>query len=275
MRKSRPALVFLLLFSFFSGSLPQLKAQNMLKNGEETSGSNGLNDDDSDQTKTPAGLRFRLSQGKEQPAAREKGAQTPSTALSQLATDAVLRRLPPIESTADDTQDFAFRERSLPRPRTGQTISASFPGPGELDRPNVPNTDPLQVLRVTPEGAVAVAPEVSVTFSQPMVAVTSMTDLEAVDSPVQISPQPEGKWRWLGTRTLAFIPQTRFPAATEYSVTVPGGTRAVNGNTLASAKTWKFVTPPLTLKSKYPEGESNPRDPIIFLGFDQRIEPVA
>ena len=50
---------------------------------------------------------------------------------------------------------------------------------------------------------VPLAPELSVTFSQPMVAVTSQSDAAAT-TPVKLTPTPKGKWR-SEERLLAFV----------------------------------------------------------------------
>jgi len=76
------------------------------------------------------------------------------------------------------------------------------------------------VIRYSPEGDVTLAPNLSITFSQPMVAVSSQQEA-AENIPVKLLPQPPGKWRWVGTKTLVFQPEGRFPMATQYSVTVP------------------------------------------------------
>src|SRR5262249_43019306 len=137
----------------------------------------------------------------------------------------------------------------------------------------------LEVLRFAPEGEVELAPHLSVTFSQPMVAVTSNEDLAASQPPVRLSPQPQGqwagKWRWIGTKTLLFEPNGRFPMATEYTVEIPAGTKSAAGGTLGARKEWRFSTPPLTLKSKFPTGESQPRNPILFIEFDQKIDQAS
>ena len=97
------------------------------------------------------------------------------------------------------------------------------------------------MLRWMPEGAVPLAPELSVTFSQPMVAVTSQGDAAAT-TPVKLTPQPKGNWRWIGTRTILFDPDVRFPQATTYTVEVPSGTKSANGGALAKATNQAGVT---------------------------------
>ncbi|HET9712409.1 MAG TPA: Ig-like domain-containing protein, partial [Pyrinomonadaceae bacterium] len=220
------------------------------------------------------GLQFRLSHGIDVPESRPATKLATTTELSQSETENVLRRLPPIKVDATDSQEFALREGSLPPPRTGNTIETSFPASTAAANEPVA-AGPLQVLRYSPEGAVPAAPELSITFSQPMTALTSQEEA-ATNVPVKLNPQPAGKWRWLGTKTLIFQPDGRFPMATTYRVTVPAGTRAANGSPLTTEKSWSFTTPPLSVKTTYPSSENTqPRDAVMFIEFDQRIDPVA
>jgi hypothetical protein len=131
------------------------------------------------------------------------------------------------------------------------------------------------VLRYSPQGAVDLAPFLSVTFDQPMVPLTSIGDLAARDVPVRLTPQPEGIWRWVGTKTLMFEPTLRFPGATDYVVEVPAGTRSATGGTLAETVTWSFSTPPLQIVAKFPEAVPVVREPLILVGVDQAIDPQA
>ena len=221
----------------------------------------------------PKGLRFRLSEGAEQPEQRSTSAATAAVKLSESDTQRVLARLPALNVEGGDEQEFAMRERSLPAPRTGRVINASFPAADEQRLADASSAGPLEVLRHAPEGEIPLAPQLSVTFSQPMVAVTSYAELEAADVPVRLTPQPAGKWRWVGTKTLLFVPDGRFPMATEYRVSVPAGTKSANGGALAAAKGWSFATPAPILKTGWPGNNGpQPRDAIMFAEFDQRID---
>jgi uncharacterized protein YfaS (alpha-2-macroglobulin family) len=215
------------------------------------------------------GLRFRLSEGAEaaeRVAARPPAAQ--ATKLSDAEAAKVLARLPELKAGEGDAQEFALRERSLPAPRAGVTVLKPFPAPEPREAPDANAGGDAKVLRHSPEGEVPLAPQVSLTFSRPMVAVTSQEEA-ARNVPAQMSPQPAGRWRWLGTKTLIFDPEGgRLPMATEYSVTVPGRAGL-------APVTWKFATPPPKLVQKYPEGVSARRDTIVFMEFDQRVEPEA
>lgn len=221
------------------------------------------------------GLQFRLSEGSPVSETGQSVAPAQSTPLADTDVQSLLRRLQPIKSDANDQQDFAIRDRSLPAPRTGSVVQTAFPPPAAPSVPDATARGPLEVLRFSPEGDVPLAPQLSVTFSQPMVAVTSHSDTIAGGVPVKLTPQPQGKWRWVGTKTLLFETDTRFPMATNYTVEVPAGTRSATGNATGAAKTWKFSTPPPHVKSTYPTNGPHRRDPLMFIEFDQNIDPEA
>ncbi|MEP7340934.1 MAG: Ig-like domain-containing protein, partial [Acidobacteriota bacterium] len=221
------------------------------------------------------GMQFRLSEGTEENQRQQPLPAPPASPLSDEATNNLLKRLPAIKADIDDQKDFAMRDRSLPAPRTGQTINGTFPPADNSTAPEQTVSGPLEVLRFAPEGEIALAPHLTVTFSQPMVAVTSVSDLAAAQVPVKLNPQPPGKWRWLGTKTLIFEPEGRFPMATNYTAEIPAGTKSATGGALAAAKRWTFATPPPQMKSSYPNDGPHVRNPVFFVEFDQRIDPAA
>lgn len=218
------------------------------------------------------GLQFRLSEGRQ--TATSKPPVAPATPLAVGEIESVLSRLQPIKAAADAETEFAFRDRSLPPPRTGKTMTETFPADAATAAP-VSVNGPLEVLRFAPEGSVPMAPHLSVTFSQPMVAVASQAEPAAQSVPVRLKPEVPGRWRWLGTKTLLFEPEGRFSMATEFAVEIPAGTRALSGSALAEAKRWKFTTPPAQVKSFAPQGEAVSRNPLFFVTFDQCIDSAA
>jgi len=135
--------------------------------------------------------------------------------------------------------------------------------------------DRSQSWRHAPEGEVPLAPNLSVTFSQPMVAVSSQEEAAESVRVETVSAAP-GQVALVGAKTLVFDPVGRFPMATHYSVTVPAGTKSAAGGTMSAAKSWAFKTPPPSVSQFYPEAESvQRRDTLMFAEFDQRIDPAA
>ena len=273
--KNIPALILILQLTLgsFAQFAPKIYATSMNNTAEKTDAADA---GDAPGETTPKGLRFRLSEGAEQ---SERPAPQPvvaaATKLSESETARVLQRLPPLKEEAGDEQEFALRERSQPPPRAGATVLDAFPSADERRTPDEARGGELRVLRYSPQGDVPLAPQVSLTFSQPMVAVTSQEEA-ARNTPATLAPQPAGRWRWLGTKTLIFDPdEQRLPMATEFTVTVPAGTRSGVGGVTKAPVVWKFSTPSPKLTRKYPEDIPVRRDAVIFMEFDQRVEPDA
>jgi alpha-2-macroglobulin len=222
-----------------------------------------------------AGLRHRIA---ESTGPRElRAAPAPATMLAQADAARILARLPALPPRGEDG-GFAFPARTLPPPRTGTTVLATFPSPDSLRPP--PAVDrggvvPLAVVRAAPVGEVTTAAEVVVAFSAPMVPLSSVGEVEARGVPVRLSPQTGGRWRWLDVRTAVLAAEGRLPAATEYTVTVPQGTRSASGAPLAETASWTFRTPPPRAVGGHPHGSGAARDPLILVRFDQRIDRRA
>ena len=180
----------------------------------------------------------------------------------------LLKRLSPLKARPQDRTDFALRASSLPAPKTGKRIQQEFP-PSQKMAPPALEKKPVEVLRYGPEGDVELAPNLSVTFNQPMVELSSTASPTSV--PVKLTPETPGEWRWVGTQTLLFQPKTRLPMATEYRAEI-NSAQAPNGSGLKAPVSWTFRTPPVVLKQTYPSSSGQGLKPVIFLGFDQRIQ---
>lgn len=224
-----------------------------------------------DEKDTPPGFVVKMTEGMPEGDAYVKPVVPPATLLTDSATRQLLNRMPAMEGKGDDVQDFKVRESSLPPPRPGNTVTSVFPPPIAPDAPAV-KSGPLTVERYSPEGEVPLAPHLSITYSQPMVAVTSH---EALDNPqtrpARLTPEPPGKWRWVGTQTLLFEPDVRFPMATEYTVEIPAGTTSATGSKLDKAVSWKFGTPAPIPQQFQPTSTPQPLSPVMFISFDQKI----
>ena len=227
----------------------------------------------------PKGLDLKLTAGAQGPAAIDRATLAPAVKLADADAQALLGRAAPLASDPDDQQPFALRPGSSPPPRTGETIRAVFPPASSSSSSPPPRSNdahaPLHVVRYMPEGKLPIAPRLSVTFDQPMVAMTSQDEAAKV-VPVELVPQPKGQWRWIGTRTIVFDPDVRFPQATTYRATIPAGTKSATGNALAKAVSFSFQLPAPTIARAYPtDGEPRRLDQPIFVRFDQRIDRDA
>ena len=221
------------------------------------------------------GLQLRITEGQVKGGRLKPLSPARAVKLSPSSVKRLLGRLAPIKGRSSDEKNFAFRKRSLPPPLTGATIRGVFPPEAKRKRQGAGKVGPLKVLRVSPKGALEFAPKLSVTFSQPMVAISSHAGTLARGLPVRLSPMPSGKWRWIGTRTLLFEPKVRFPKATTYRAVIPAGTVSAIGGRLARARKWRFTTPPPRMKISQPQAGPHRRDTVVFISFDQKIDARA
>lgn len=220
-----------------------------------------------------SGLGFRISDVDGEPDG-ERAPAAVATPLSDQETARVFGRLPKFEADAPLSQPFALREKSPPAPRPGKTIAETFPPPINNGPAPTIASGPLKVLRYAPEGNVDLAPYLSVTFSAPMVPITSHAELAKIPVPVQLSPVPKGEWRWVGTQTAVFQPDPRFPMATDYSVTIPAGTKGQGGAELAQATNFTFSTPAPKLTGSHPNHGPQRTDVLMYAEFDQAMDPA-
>ncbi len=228
---------------------------------------------------TTNGLTLILSEGAQSPQGSTAPPLATTEPLSDAETQAILDRLPPLESAAELTTTFRLPEASLPPPIPGETVEQSFPPPATPEAPATPEIGPLGVMRYAPEGEIPIAPFLNVTFNQPMVPLATLDQLAAEDVPVKLTPEMPGVWKWLGTQTLTFEYRSdemnRFPMATEFTAEVPAGTTSAVGGVLAEAVRWTFRTPAPQVVANYPNSGPQPRDPLLFVAFNQAIDPAA
>ena len=110
----------------------------------------------------------------------------------------------------------------------------------------------LRILSATPSGRTTSPHEaetVVVIFDRPVVPLQASDTAEASShtSPfaqpvLKFDPPTDGRYRWVGTRALAFTPAQRFPFATEIKVMLPAGLTAVDGSRLDEDFRWTFTT---------------------------------
>lgn len=195
--------------------------------------------------------------------------------LSDTELKQLYSRLEDLDQEETLQTGFALRDASKKPPRTGDTIATAFPPDATLPPPADDNKGPYELLRFAPEGDADLAPKISMTFSQPMVAITGQKDAANI-IPANITPNVRGSWRWVGTQTALFEPEApRFPMATEFNVAIRAGLTSSAGNPITGTSTFAFQTPPVKIQNTYPTGSGNKRDTLILVGFDQEIDSKA
>jgi alpha-2-macroglobulin len=111
--------------------------------------------------------------------------------------------------------------------------------------------------------------EITIAFNRPMVPLTTLTENETKEIPVEIMPKTEGKWKWITTRNLQFTPTERLQRSSNYTVSVKSGMVSMD-NVSLKGKIINFTTRRLRLNT-ITEGTIGFNKPIEII-FNQPVD---
>lgn len=137
---------------------------------------------------------------------------------------------------------------------------------------------PLKVTHISPVGSVEGELEtfkILVGFNQAMVPLQAIPRDET-EGPLEFNPPIKGKYRWFGSRTLAFIPSDTLQPATEFVATLKKDIiQSLTGMRLERDTSWRFESVRPTLISSSPYHSSNfvHLKSLIYLYFNLEMAP--
>lgn len=108
----------------------------------------------------------------------------------------------------------------------------------------------LSVVDVQPAGEVPAAvkyPSVYIQFSQPVVAVSALSEPYDTCEYMSITPPLKGVYRWYSTSLLCFEPSEPVIPQRKYTVTIPASVQAVDGTRISGMREYEFRTEELAL----------------------------
>lgn len=89
--------------------------------------------------------------------------------------------------------------------------------------------------------------EITAVFNRPMVPLTTLDSPLTEEIPIEIVPRTEGRFKWITTRSVQFIPASRLQRSTTYTVSIKDGFVSLDG--LAAPRfSHTFTTRPLRLE---------------------------
>lgn len=143
-----------------------------------------------------------------------------------------------------------------------------------VERKEVDNSI-LRVVSVSPTGLVQtdnLKSDIVAVFNHPMVALAALKT--KTDAPMKIHPPLKGKFRWYGSRAMAFVPEEPFEPGQSYSVVISGA-KSLNGLALSEDHTFQFRTPDIDVVRHSPYGNQIEYEPGIRLYFNYPVKPDA
>lgn len=211
-------------------------------------------------------------------AAERPPSSSDRTEITMISDEQAFRSLsPPVNpplASSDPRGDWLRLGAPVPN-RPGERELAF---PPEVTLPPVPTTTPppLDVLRHYPTGKEVVSDVITVSFNQPVGALTTLTQQTQGARLLEVTPEVGGGFEWLGSSTLAYRVSPRLPIATEFVVKVPAGVATPSGAVLANEHLFQFATPLPAVSTIYPyEGEIVDTLPTLELSFNGRMDPQS
>jgi uncharacterized protein YfaS (alpha-2-macroglobulin family) len=83
--------------------------------------------------------------------------------------------------------------------------------------------------------------EITIIFNRPMVPLTTLGYLENKEMPVEITPETKGRFKWITTSNLQFIPEERLIRSSNYKVKVNQGLVSLDGLNVKETES-QFIT---------------------------------
>lgn len=111
--------------------------------------------------------------------------------------------------------------------------------------------------------------EITIVFNRPMVPLTTLLEQESIELPITITPQTPGKFKWISTRNVQFVPENTLIPSSDYTVEVKSGLYSLDGLPVAPV-THTFTTRPLRYESISSEQISY-RSPLV-ISFNQPVD---
>ncbi len=143
--------------------------------------------------------------------------------------------------------------------------------PGASESETAGSTGPFRVVFGSPQGEISEPGEITLVFNRPVRALELAG--EEKNPPAVLKPQVPGRFQWVGTSALQFVPDTHLPRATQFTVEVPAGLRALDGSSLEQPYRLEFSTarPKLAEILPYRRFQNLKPDTTFELRFNQPI----
>lgn len=138
---------------------------------------------------------------------------------------------------------------------------------------------PLQVLSAAPKGNLGENSRkaVSVTFNQPVAALSEDSEFASADCPITIIPKVKGTCRFTGTQTVLFEPEENWPVASYFTAQIKAGfTSRVSGEKLAKSYAFSFTTTRPEVRGTLPHADEHwiSLNPTLFVRFNLPMSPA-
>jgi len=112
--------------------------------------------------------------------------------------------------------------------------------------------------------------KITAIFNEPIVPLTTLDEIDESKLPIEIFPVTKGKWKWIGTRTLQFQPETNLIRSSNYKIRLKKDFKTYDGFTLPEFE-YQFKTRPIRNEYIEPSLSQSYSEPITVY-FNQPFD---
>lgn len=174
-------------------------------------------------------------------------------------------------SSSTDERSLVFQPKKKLESGKYYSVTLALSGGGEIKKDFLADENPkIEAIFPNENTESSEYSSISIIFNRPMVPLTTLDVLDALkDIPVEISPQTPGKFKWITTRNLQFIPEKRLQRSSNYTVSVKPRLVSMDGLGVAGkSHTWK--TRPL--RHEYSSSDQIAYNQPIRIVFNQPVD---
>ncbi len=142
-----------------------------------------------------------------------------------------------VAHATENVQTFYFQPNQSLEENRHYAVTANSTATAQLTADFLVVADP-EIISILPSSdEVLTNTKISIVFNRPMVPLSTVDEMSGDTLPVTITPATPGKWKWISTHTLQFIPTSELISSTEYTVTVGAGLKSMEGLPVKPQKT--------------------------------------
>jgi len=142
----------------------------------------------------------------------------------------VLNKILDFAFAAEDSKYLIFKPDEKLQLNHYYLVKLTLPDGGEIKADFLAVEDPEIVAIFPKENSESPEDtEITIVFNRPMVPLTTLGQLEEKGIPVEITPKTEGRFKWISTNVLQFIPKERLIRSSNYTVKVKSGMVSMDG----------------------------------------------
>jgi hypothetical protein len=154
----------------------------------------------------------------------------------------VLNKILDFAFAAENSKYLIFKPEEKLQLNHYYLVKLALPDGGEIKADFLAVEDPEIVAIFPKENSESPEDtEITIVFNRPMVPLTTLGELEKKEVPVEITPKTEGRFKWISTNVLQFIPKERLIPSSNYTVKIKSGMVSMDGIAV-EGKEIKFQT---------------------------------